>query len=132
MNLNFDLAKPIYLQIVDEIKRAIARDELQAGARLPSIREMAEQTNVNPNTVQRAYQEMERLQLTETARGQGVFIRNNPSLLLNIRNEMAQNALQNFLGEMKALGYKPSEIIALVAKIQENIEVVAEDDRQNN
>jgi GntR family transcriptional regulator len=132
MNLNFDLAKPIYLQIVDEIKRAIARDELQAGARLPSIREMAEQIKVNPNTVQRAYQEMERLQLTETARGQGVFIRNNPSLLLNIRNDMAQEALHNFLGEMKALGYKPSEILTLVAKIEENQEVVAEDGRQNN
>lgn len=132
MILNFDLAKPIYLQIVDEIKRAIARNELQAGARLPSIREMAEQIKVNPNTVQRAYQEMERLQLTETARGQGVFIRNNPSLLLNIRNDMAQEALQNFLAEMKALGYKPSEILTLVAKIEENQEVVAEDGESNN
>jgi Predicted transcriptional regulators len=132
MNLNFDLAKPIYLQIVDEIKRAIARDELQAGARLPSIREMAEQIKVNPNTVQRAYQEMERLQLTETARGQGVFVRNNPSLLLNIRDDMAQEALQNFLGEMKALGYKPSEILTLVAKIEENQEAVAEDGESND
>ena len=57
MNLNFDLAKPIYLQIIDEIKRAIARGEILPGDRIPSIREMAEQIKVNPNTVQRAYNE---------------------------------------------------------------------------
>jgi GntR family transcriptional regulator len=122
MNLNFDLAKPIYLQIVDEIKRAVARGELQPGARIPSLREMAEQIKVNPNTVQRAYQEMERLQLTETLRGQGVYIRNGPDLLTSVKNDMAQSALQFFIGEMATLGFKPSEILAQVTKALQNEE----------
>ena len=116
MKLNFDLAKPIYLQIVDEIKRAIARGELKPGSRIPSIRETAEQTKVNPNTVQRAYQEMERMQLTETLRGQGVYIRDDPNLLTRIKEKMAREALEIFIGEMTALGYKRDEIFNMVAR----------------
>ncbi len=120
MELNFDLAKPIYLQIVDEIKRAIARGELKPGSRIPSIRETAEQIKVNPNTVQRAYQEMERMQLTETLRGQGVYIRNDHHLLTQIKEEMAREALEIFIGEIAALGYNPTEILAMVAKALED------------
>lgn len=121
MKLNFDLAKPIYLQIVDEIKRAIARGELKPGARIPSIRETAEQTKVNPNTVQRAYQEMERMQLVETLRGQGVYIRNDTNLLTRIKEEMAREALEIFIGEMTALGYKRDQILAMVTKAVEEL-----------
>lgn len=112
MNLNFNTAKPIYWQIVDEVKRAVVRGELQPGERILSIREMAEQLKVNPNTVQRAYQEMERLQLTETLRGQGVFIRKEEALLSRLKEEMAQAALGDFIGEMAALGFTPRDMIA--------------------
>jgi GntR family transcriptional regulator len=122
VHLNFDLAKPIYLQIIDEFKRAMARGEILPGDRIPSIREMAEQIKVNPNTVQRAYQEMERLHLTETFRGLGVYVRNDPDLLNRIRDEMAREALAIFMGEMTALGFKPSEILALVTNTQDNTE----------
>jgi len=122
VHLNFDLAKPLYLQIIDEFKCAMARGEILPGDRIPSIREMAEQIKVNPNTVQRAYQEMERMQLTETFRGQGVYVRNDPDLLNRIRDEMARESLEIFMGEMIALGFKPPEILALVAKAQENTE----------
>lgn len=114
MQLDFDPAKPIYLQIVNEIKRAIARGELPPGAKVPSQRELAQQTNVNPNTVQRAYQEMERIQLVETLRGQGTFVRRDPEILERIRGEMAQDALQQFIHEMSALGFGPDEIRSLV------------------
>ncbi|WP_308639880.1 GntR family transcriptional regulator [Paenibacillus silvisoli] len=109
MQLNFDNPKPIYLQMVDEVKKALARGELSPGDKIPSHKERAQMSQVNPNTVQRAYQEMEREGLTETLRGQGTFIRNDPALLLKIRSEMAMAAVKLFIEEMRGLGIEPGE-----------------------
>lgn len=114
VKFNFDTSKAIYMQIIDEIKRSIARGQLKPGDKILSQREMAEVTNVNPNTVQRAYQEMERSGLIETLRGQGSFITQNPQLMAEIRSEMTTRALQTFNAEMTALGYTPEEIQTLV------------------
>ena len=113
-SLDFTSTRPIYLQIVDEVRRAIARGELRPGDRLPSQRDLAVQARVNPNTVQRAYREMELLNMTETVRGEGTFVAQNPELIRSLRAEMAQEALQQFLQEMRALGFDGSEIRALV------------------
>lgn len=109
MQLNFNSPKPIYLQMVDEVKKALARGELSPGDKIPSLKERAQMSQVNPNTVQRAYQEMEREGLTETLRGQGTFIRNDPALLERIRSEMAMSAVRHFLEEMRGLGIDPEE-----------------------
>ena len=110
MNLNFNSPVPIYQQMVDEVKKALARGELSPGDKIPSLKERAQMSKVNPNTVQRAYQEMEREGLTETLRGQGTFIRNDPALLVQIRTEMAQAAVRQFIGEMRELGLQTEEI----------------------
>jgi GntR family transcriptional regulator len=110
VQLNFNSPKPIYLQMVDEVKRGLVRGELLPGDKIPSHKERAQLSKVNPNTVQRAYQEMEREGLTETLRGQGTFIRNDPELLVHIRAEMAQAAVQHFIEEMRGLGMKPKEM----------------------
>ncbi|HZG58404.1 GntR family transcriptional regulator [Paenibacillus sp.] len=109
MQLNFNSSKPIYLQMVDEVKKALARGELTPGDKIPSHKERAQMSQVNPNTVQRAYQEMEREGLTETLRGQGTFIRNDPALLQRIRSEMAREAVEQFIDEMRGLGIEPEE-----------------------
>ncbi|HEY8531811.1 MAG TPA: GntR family transcriptional regulator [Limnochorda sp.] len=114
LRLDFSSTRPIYLQIVDEVKRAIARGELRPGDRIPSQRELAVQAKVNPNTVQRAYREMELLKMTETVRGEGTFVAQNPELLQSLRSEMAQEALQRFLSELRALGFEGAEIRAMV------------------
>jgi GntR family transcriptional regulator len=114
LNVNFNLDKPIYLQIIDEIKRSIVRGELALGEKIPSQRELAQQIKVNPNTVQKAYQEMERIRLVETLRGQGTFICNEPKLLTGIREEMAREALEIFINDMKALGFSPKDIREMV------------------
>ncbi|MCA0756300.1 GntR family transcriptional regulator [Paenibacillus sp. N4] len=95
--------------MVDEVKKALARGELSPGDKIPSHKERAHISKVNPNTVQRAYQEMEREGLTETLRGQGTFIKNDPTLLVQIRSEMAQAAVKNFIEEMRGLGIEPEE-----------------------
>jgi GntR family transcriptional regulator len=110
VQLNFNSPKPIYLQMVDEVKKALARGELSPGDKIPSHKERAQMSQVNPNTVQRAYQEMEREGLTETLRGQGTFIRNDPGMLLNIRSEMARAAVNQFIEEMRGLGIEPEEM----------------------
>ncbi|WP_223829803.1 GntR family transcriptional regulator [Paenibacillus arenilitoris] len=109
MQLDFNSSMPIYLQMVNEVKKALARGELSPGDKIPSHKERAQMSQVNPNTVQRAYQEMEREGLTETLRGQGTFIRNDPSLLQRIRSEMAQAAVRQFIEEMRGLGIEPEE-----------------------
>lgn len=72
---DFDATIPIYLQIMNDIKRDIVTGRLGQGAKLPSVRECAEANTVNPNTVQRAYQELEREGVSETRRGMGTFVR---------------------------------------------------------
>lgn len=114
MKIELDLTRPIYQQIIDEIKRSVARGDLKPGDKLPSHRELAEKAGVNPNTVQRAYREMEQAELVETLRGQGTFVKDNPRLLKEIRTSMAHKALEAFIKEMRSLGFRDEEIIALV------------------
>ncbi len=116
MQLNFNSPKPIYMQMVDEVKRALVRGELSPGDKIPSHKERAQMSQVNPNTVQRAYQEMEREGLTETLRGQGTFIRHDPEMLMRIRSEMAHAAVQQFIEEMRGLGIDAEETERLLRK----------------
>lgn len=116
MRLDFDVSKPIYQQIIDEFRRAIARGQLNPGERIVSQRELAQQARVNPNTVQRAYREMEQMGLTETLRGQGSFIRQDPTLLRSIKEEMAQEAVMHFVSEMRALGFGDEQVLRLAEK----------------
>jgi len=116
VQLNFDSPKPIYMQMVDEVKRALARGELSPGDKMPSHKERAQMSQVNPNTVQRAYQEMEREGLTETLRGQGTFIKQDPALLQRVRSEMALAAVEQFLEEMRGLGIDADETERLLRK----------------
>lgn len=75
----FDTTKPIYIQIMEMINKKIVRNEWKAGEKLPSVREMAVKTGVNPNTIQRTYSELERMGIVETRRGQGTFVTENRS-----------------------------------------------------
>lgn len=121
MKLILDPSRPIYQQIIDEIRRRLARGDLAPGDRIPSQRELAEMVKVNPNTIQRAYREMELSGLVETLRGQGTFIRNDPEMVQRIREEMAGVALAGFVQEMKALGFTLEATLDLVRrKFQEN------------
>ncbi|NLM97556.1 MAG: GntR family transcriptional regulator [Halanaerobiaceae bacterium] len=112
--MNFDAANPIYEQIIEEIKKMIVRGELNPGDKLPSQRDMAKYIEVNPNTIQRAYREMELLDLIETRRGKGTFVKEDDSMVITIRNDMARDAVSKFISEMKSLGYTGKEIIEYV------------------
>ena len=81
IQINYKSGKPVYLQLVDQIKAAAASGALQPGAALPSIRPLAEELRVNRNTVAKAYSELESMGLVETLPGKGCFVTENHSPL---------------------------------------------------
>lgn len=105
---------PIYLQIVKEIKGAMISGKLKGGDRLPSVREIAEQYQVNPNTVQRVFMELDKQGLTYSERGIGTFVKDEPGLLEVLKNEEAAKVIANFIGEMQKLGYSKKDMLSLL------------------
>jgi len=116
---DFDPNIPIYLQIINGIKQDIVTGRLAPGDKLPSVRDQAEALSVNPNTVQRAYQELERAGVGELRRGMGTYISGKDGLIRELRTEMARTILENFIGGMQALGFTDREITgALASRLQ--------------
>ncbi|MFO7815180.1 MAG: GntR family transcriptional regulator [Halanaerobiales bacterium] len=114
MKIDFDASKPIYEQVIDGIKKQIARGEIEPGEKLPSQRDLAQEIQVNPNTIQRAYREMELLDLVETKRGRGTFIKDDDKVIKEINEQMAHAAVQRFIDEMSSIGFKKEEVINLL------------------
>lgn len=101
---------PIYIQIMNSMKHAIVSGELKTGDKVQSVREMAQELGVNPNTIQRALLELEREGLLETERAQGRYVLADAETIEALRREMAAEAAETFLSEMKALGIEGEEI----------------------
>jgi len=112
--VNFDTAQPIYRQIIDDFRKKMIRGELKNGDRIPSQREYAEMARVNPNTVQRAYREMEAMHMVETLRGQGTFVSADEAMLASMKEEIAHSILNHFVAEMNALGYLGRDLIKIL------------------
>src|SRR5216110_1295004 len=89
LQINFKSGKPVYLQVVDQIKAAAASGALQAGESLPSIRPLAEELRVNRNTIAKAYTELESQGVIETVPGKGCFLRaHNSPLKKDVRKKL--------------------------------------------
>lgn len=111
MSQNFNATQPIYLQIVQRLCRQVIREELEAGDKLPSVRDLALQMGVNPNTAQRVYAELERLGVAETRRGLGTFITENSARIRLLREETMTEHINNFIADMKEMGFTAAEIV---------------------
>ena len=109
--MHFDERLPIYEQIVQRFHRGLVNGELHPAQRIPSIRDLALELGVNTNTVQRAYQEMERGELIYSKRGTGYFIVEDEGVVREIRNEMVSKAVAGFLDEMYSLGFEDTAIL---------------------
>ncbi|OJF77360.1 MAG: hypothetical protein BKP49_02535 [Treponema sp. CETP13] len=118
--IHFSDSGPIYLQIVEDFKLQLANGTLKSGEKLPSGRDLAIQIKVNPNTVARAYQELERQGITETRRGLGTFIVENKDLVPKLREAMSMKIIDDFLMYMKAAGFSADEIPALITEALRN------------
>ncbi|MBZ9633846.1 GntR family transcriptional regulator [Clostridium sp. FP1] len=115
MDTTFNDKTPIYLQIMDLIKMNIVTGKLKSNDKLPSVREMAINLKVNPNTLQRSYQELERLGIVFTQRGTGTFVGEEKNMVDNLKKEMAKEVIDSFILRMKSLGFTTNEIIESIS-----------------
>ena len=114
MQTTFERNTPIYLQIVDGIKRSIISGERKAGDRLPSVREFAAQLQVNPNTVQKALAELEDCGLIYTERTNGKFITQDGALIAKVRTEYASSLAEKYLHDMNNIGVDAKTAVELL------------------
>lgn len=119
--MNFKDNLPIYIQITNLIKKRIVSGKLKEGEKLPSVRELSTEVKTNPNTVQRAYSELEREDLVFTQRGMGTFVTEDKEIIVNLKKTMAKNIVKSFILDMQAIGFEKEEILSIInAKIEED------------
>lgn len=116
VTMEFDNNLPIYIQIMNYIKREIVTGRLKAGDKIPSVRELAAELQINPNTVQRTFQELEREEIVETKRGLGRYVTSEEGKIMTIKKEMAGDLLDRFIHGMQELGFTNRDIAAIVAE----------------
>lgn len=114
--MDFNENLPIYIQIMNLLKSKMVSGEISGGDKLPSVREFSKELKVNPNTIQRAYQELEREELVFTQRGMGTFVTEDIEIIKMLKKNMATNVVNNFLMEMKKIGFSSNEIIEIISE----------------
>lgn len=122
MEWQFRSDQPIYTQLTARLTQAIISGEFQPGERLPTVRDLAMEAGVNPNTVQRALAELERDALVYTQRTAGRFVTENVHMIENARFRAADRCVEEFLSEMKKLGCGREEVISLLQNRKEKEE----------
>lgn len=119
MNFNlakFDSSKPIYIQIIESIKKKIISEEITQGDKLPSVRELSGILKVNINTIQKVYKELEREGITLTQRGMGTFVTENINIINCLKDEMASKVTDNFMKDMRDMGYNIDDILEVIKR----------------
>ncbi len=114
MQWKFDGNAPIYAQLVDQMKLGIVSGEWIPGQRIPAVRELAVDAGVNPNTMQRALQELERQGLMFSQRTSGRFVTEDREMIEDAKRTLANRHISAFIRQMQALGYTRQEIVALL------------------
>jgi len=122
LQINFKSGKPVYLQLVDQIKSAAAAGTIQSGEPLPSIRPLAEELRLNRNTIAKAYSELENQGVIETVPGKGCFIKgNNSPLRKEVRRQLLTDEIDPVIVQAHHLQVPPTEFLQLV---RERVEVL--------
>lgn len=111
MKWQLDTSRPIYLQIIDRVRIDIASGRYHPGQQLPSVRDFAMDAGVNPNTMQKAFAELERSGLVRTQRTSGRFITEDEELIRTMKDEIAENEIRHFLRSMSELGITRQELL---------------------
>lgn len=106
--------RPVFIQIMEKLKQDIVTGLYSPGDKLPSVRDLAGEAAVNPNTMQRAFSELEREGLVYTKRTNGRFITEDLKLIDQLKEQMALDAITGFLSSMQQLGFSKRETLALI------------------
>ncbi len=115
-NLNSD--RPIYAQILEVIQLRIIAGAYKPGEKIPSVRELAAEAGVNPNTMQKALTELERSGLVMAQRTSGRIVTEDMKMISKTRNMLAQEQVREFIGKMKELGFNKEEIMRLLKEAE--------------
>lgn len=119
MSWTLDNDRPIYLQLMERIQRDIIAGVYQPGDKLPSVRDLALEAAVNPNTMQKALSELERSGLVYSQRTSGRFITEDTEMLTQMKKELVTEHIQEFFQKMEQLGFSRAELLTLVTKAAE-------------
>lgn len=114
MAWQFDNSKPIYIQLVDELKLRIISGQIPVGSKLDSVRDLAEEAGVNPNTMQRALAELERQELVFSQRTSGRYVTDHLEHIQTIRAQYAEEKMEQFTNSLLQLGYTKAELLMLI------------------
>lgn len=117
MNFEFDNNIPIYIQLVEQLKIYIISGHISPGQRLPSVRELALKTKVNPNTMQKALVELEELGLVYTERTNGKFVTTNQELIDKLKYEYAEELSKKYFCSMESIGFKRNEVVQYLKEL---------------
>lgn len=116
IKLEFKNTSPIYVQIMDIIRGSMASNQLKTGEKLPSVRDYSKELKVNPNTVQRAYQELERQGLVYTQRGLGTYISQEEGLIEDLRLDLSKAIIEKFFKDMETIGYSREKAVEILKR----------------
>ena len=114
MAWNLTSDRPVFIQIIEKLKLDIITGVYKPGDKLPSVRDLAGEAAVNPNTMQRAFSELERDGLVYTMRTSGRFITEDITMIQGLKEQMAINAIAEFLSNMERLGFNKEDAISLL------------------
>lgn len=110
MSWKIDSDRPVYIQLIEEIKMRIISGYYKLGERLPSVRELAEEARVNPNTMQKALSELESCGLLNSQRTSGRYITDNKILVDELKQIIVNQYISEFFEKMEKLGFSEEEI----------------------
>lgn len=125
MPWNLDSGRPIYAQIIERVQLDIITGHYKPGEKLPSVRDLAAEAAVNPNTMQKALAELERSGLVYSQRTSGRFITEDAELIRKMRTDLAAMQVRDFIRKMKQLGLSAEEITSLIS------DILKEDDHES-
>lgn len=122
MKWELNTERPVYIQLIEQIQAEIISGNYKPGDKLPSVRDLAADATVNPNTMQKALAELERIGLLLTNRTSGRFITSDDKMIKNLKEQSVKNQILEFIDKMHQLGFEPEETLELFIEIVKNKE----------
>lgn len=119
MNWQFSNDAPIYAQLIGQIRAGIVSGAFSPGERLPSVRDLAMEAGVNPNTMQRALTELERDGLVYSQRTSGRYVTEDQTAIMEARHALTADRVRSFLTNMERLGFEKEDLLSLLRQESE-------------
>lgn len=118
MAWKLDSDRPIYAQILEVMQLRIIAGQYRPGEKIPSVRELAAEAGVNPNTMQKALAELEKEGLVMAQRTSGRIVTENMDMISHTRNQLAREQMREFIDKMEKLGFNKKEVVALLEQME--------------